>query len=100
MIKKIMTISGLIIALAAVWGLLRSLDQYVAKAEQLKQVEMRLDQKIDADRVDRVQERIWKLEDRYEAVGRMPQSVKEEYRDLKQEQIRLEEKLKKSIEVK
>ena len=47
------------------FGLAFSLDSYVAKAKDLRQVEVRLDQKIVQDRIDFLQGQIWKLEDRY-----------------------------------
>ena len=92
MVKKCSAILALIIAAAAVAGLIAKLDERWAKAAQVKQLEMRLDQKIDGDRMNQIQERMWTLEDRYKAVDKMPQSVREEYRVLKDEKDRLEKK--------
>lgn len=92
MIKKCSAIFALIIALAAVAGIVSKLDDRWAKAAQVKQLEMRLDQKIDADRINQIQQRIWILEDRYKSPDKMPQSVREEYRVLRDEKDRLEKK--------
>lgn len=91
-VKKVSTILALVIALAAVAGIVSKLDSRWAKAAQVKQLEIRLDQKIDADRINQIQARMWTLEDRYKSCDRMPQSVKEEYRTLKDEKERLERK--------
>ena len=65
-----------------------------AKSAYVVQVEQRLDQKITQDRVDNIQNRIWKLEDRYglECVD-CPPVVKDEYRELQKEKEQLENKL-------
>jgi hypothetical protein len=61
----------------------------------VKQVEQRLDQKINTDRLDNLQERIWKLEDRY-GLGceTCPSVVKDEYRELQKEYEFLLKKIK------
>jgi predicted nucleic acid-binding Zn-ribbon protein len=92
MFKKVSAILALVIALAAVAGVVSKLDNRWAKADQVKKLELRLDQKIDADRINQVQQRIWTLEDRYKPLDKMPQTVREEYRELKDEKVRLEGK--------
>lgn len=67
-------------------------DNY-AKAGDLKAVEQRLDYKITSDQAQSKQQRIWQLEDRYRS-QRMPDTVMEEYRQLKQEKGRLDNQLK------
>jgi hypothetical protein len=63
--KKIGAVAGSIIVIATAIGLLFYLDAYVAKAKDVEQLEIRLDQKILQDRIDFLQAQIWKIEDRY-----------------------------------
>lgn len=60
---------------------------YFAKADDLKLVELRLDQKITNDQIMQLQNRLWQLEDRHDGkrCDEWPQSVKEEHRKLKAE---------------
>lgn len=60
---------------------------YFAKADDLRMVELRLDQKITNDQIMQLQNRLWQLEDRHDAkkCDEWPQSVKEEHRKLKAE---------------
>ncbi len=88
---------SLLVALGALgsiaFGAYFYIDDRYAKAGDVKLIERRLDQKIKADRFEKVQERIWKLEDRYEKRP-MPESVKEEYRSLKSEKEALDNNIK------
>jgi predicted nucleic acid-binding Zn-ribbon protein len=82
---------SVIIAFAAVVGLVLGAINYFAKAEDLQLVELRLDQKIMSDQVMQIQQRIWQLEDRYK--GRpcsewSDQADRDEYRKL---QMRVDE---------
>ena len=60
---------------------------YFAKADDLKLVELRLDQKIVNDQIMQLQNRLWQLEDRHDGAkcDQWPQSVKEEHRKLRAE---------------
>ncbi len=93
MIKKLSTIIGLILALITLIGVIYTYDQSKAKASDLMLTNQRLDQKIMDDRADRVQERIWKLEDRYEN-KKMEQVIKDEYRLLQEELDKIKGKSK------
>jgi len=58
-------------------------------------VDKRLDLKILKDRADALQSRMWKLEDRYGMdVSKMPDGVREQYRELKKEYDEIMDKLK------
>jgi len=96
-IGKLSSILGCIIAVATIVGLLWSLDQRWAKSAEVKQLELRLDQKIMSDRVGQIQERMWKLEDRYKSVDKMPEEVKYEYRALQVEKELLGKRLTESL---
>lgn len=79
-----------IIALAAVIGIVLGGMAYFAKAQDLRLVEMRLDQKIVTDQVQQMQSRLWILEDRNKGkpCGEWQnQDEKVEYRKL-QEQLK------------
>lgn len=92
-IKRGQAILALIIASSAIIGLLFSVDGRYAKAGDLNNVSVRLEQKILMDKSDNLQQRLWKLEDRFE--GReMPQVAKEEVRRLRKEKRDLEMQIK------
>lgn len=64
--------------------------------ETIKKIEIRLDYKIIEDQLRTVQQKIWTIEDRYCTdkskpcdEGKMPQTVSEQYRELKCEKERL-----------
>ena len=67
------------------------LDSRWAKAARVYNLECRLDKKITQDQADWTQKRIWMLQDRYP--DQMPQTVKEEYRQLKRQLKNLLNKL-------
>jgi hypothetical protein len=82
-----------IIALAAVIGIVLGGMAYFAKADDLRLVEMRLDQKIVTDQVQQMQARIWILEDRNKGkpcVEWPNQDEKNEYRKLHEQLKQLE----------
>lgn len=103
---------GLIVGAATIigliWGGINTLESRFASAadmEQSKQSIQKLNDRIDynsiSDRVYKIQERLWKLEDRYGADLEKPKGskveelLKEEYRKLKYEKNALEEQLDK-----
>ncbi len=75
---------ALVIAFSAVMSILYGLDGRWAKADHLAQLEQRLDQKIDMDRAKNLQERIWRLEDKYPD-GDRPPEIRKECRELHHE---------------
>lgn len=60
----------------------------------MKSLSERLDQKILSDRADRLQEKIWKYDDRYEKKP-MDDITKEEYRTIYKELKDINKKIKK-----
>jgi hypothetical protein len=62
--NKIKDYLGMIIAFAAVVGIVLGALSYFATAEDLRLVQTRLDQKIAADQQFTVQQQIWALEER------------------------------------
>lgn len=70
------------------------IDARYAQSADVQLIEQRLDEKIVQDRADNLQERIWKLEDRFGSEKNMKQEVKEVYRQLKEDLKKLEQKLK------
>ena len=95
------TLVGFLIALSTVVGTAFTVDNRYAKEQQVKKVEQkvqkvekRLDKKILKDRANALQERIWKLEDRYEK-KKMPKTVQEELRKLKIELVDIQKNLEK-----
>lgn len=93
--KKLKLIIGILVGLLALAGGLASFDARWAKASYVEQLALRLDQKIIEDRLDSVQERMWKLEDRYGIhKDQWPPEIRDEYRKLEREAERLKIKLK------
>ena len=89
--KKLSLILSIIISSTVLFGVGWTIDNHYAKANKVQLVELRLDQKITQDKMDWLQNRIWKLEDRYHNKP-MPPSVKEECRRLRQELKRLQQR--------
>lgn len=90
LVKKISTVIAIIIGLCTLTGIGYKYDQRLAKAEDvnksIQKLSIRLDQKIQDDRLNNIQERIWKLEDRYGTdPSKMPAETKEAYRHLLKE---------------
>ena len=86
--KKMTLISiilGIVVSLFTISGGIYAVETHYAKKAEVKLLAERLDQKILQDRLYNIQERIWKLQDRYETIEKMPTSVKEEYRKLEME---------------
>lgn len=83
MIKKLSTVIAVIIGLCTLVGLGYKYDQRLAKADDVRNLDIRLEQKIQSDRVANLQERIWAYEDRYGIVcSIMPTNIRSEYRNL------------------
>ncbi|MBI5599652.1 MAG: hypothetical protein HY890_07950 [Deltaproteobacteria bacterium] len=96
-VERIRNTIGIVVAFIAfggfIWGTYSYLDSKFAKAADMKRIEQRLDGKILEDRVSDIQKRLWTLEERYYKKD-MPESVKEEYRNLKEEKNKLERYMK------
>jgi len=100
--NKFSTIVAVSIGLCTMVGTAFTIDSRYAKIEQLDKVQSfaelvdkRLDLKILKDRADALQSRMWKLEDRYGMdVSKMPDGVREQYRELKKEYDEIMDKLK------
>ena len=91
--KKISILIGIIISFCTLIGIVLATDKYVAKAKDLAITNLRLEQKITQDYNRDLQERIWKIEDRYGTdCAKMPESVRKIYRDMKEEQ-KLQDKI-------
>ena len=90
---KLSTIISILIGLSVLIGAGISGTQYFAKATDLQAVVVRLDRKILQDDYNWKQRRIWAIEDRWHG-RQMPQTVREEYRKLKNDLRLIERKLK------
>ena len=94
-LKKISIIIGLIISLTVLVGAGAKLDRRWAKADRLAMVEQRLDQKIIQDRINAIQERLWRLEDKFGSIiASLPETIRDQYRRLLKEMKDLEKRLK------
>jgi hypothetical protein len=94
--SKISTIIGLLVVL--IGGTIAIEDRY-AKAEEVVDVRKRLDIKINEDRSSRIQERIWRIEDRYLLATQapMPPEVKNELRALEIEKKNIDNYIQNTI---
>ena len=97
--------SGAIIAtitgICTLLGTAFTVDSRYAKVDDIQeilvhvdQVDNRLEIKIKKDRCNSLQERMWKLEDRFGDITKMPQAVKEQSRELKKEYDELQSEIK------
>lgn len=91
---KISTIVGLLVVL--IGGIVAVEDRY-AKAGEVQIIGRRLDQKIFEDRSARIQERIWKIEDRYQSAPKLPPEAKQEIRVLTEEKKNIDQQIQNTI---
>jgi hypothetical protein len=96
---NIKEMSGSIVAVAAVVSLAFGgyfyFEHRYALADELQKTNQRLEQKIQQDRVNAVQERMWKIEDRLQDQNRRPTDLeKDEIRKLQVEKDQIEKGLK------
>ena len=106
--EKLALIGALIIIIGTCFGVYFYFEARYAHAgdmikamEVIKKIETRLDGKILEDQLRTVQQKIWTIEDRYCPdkskscdESKMPQTVMEQYRELKVERERLQDELK------
>lgn len=75
-------------------------DERYAHQDDLEMVNMRLDEKMNNDRVNQVQQRIWLLEKEYGMDrSKWPQSAQQEVKDLELKKEKLEKHLEKLDEI-
>ena len=92
-----------LIGMTTLVGAMFALDSRYAKTEEIstikdyvQQIDKRLDIKILKDRANALQERMWKIEDRYGMeVAKMSEEVRDQYRELKKEYDEIMELIKK-----
>jgi len=101
--KKIIGTASAIVILGSLIGGWICLDERFAHAKDVERaiqaLENRLENKIIQDRLDFLDQRIWKIEDRYPK-GEMPIMVLDQYRGLKKERKKLEQQMKENAKPK
>jgi predicted nucleic acid-binding Zn-ribbon protein len=71
------------VAISTMAGGVTFVDSRYAKSPQVELIQLRLEEKILTDREAAVQQRIWRVEDRYQTtLTNAPETVKEEYRQM------------------
>ena len=77
----------MVLSIAAIVALIFQIDSRWVKPERaeaqdkrITTIEIRLNQKILQDRANYLQERMWRLEDRYGTIDKMPLEIRQEYR--------------------
>lgn len=95
MIKKI---TGILVLTGICFSVFFFFEGRYALSETVQKIEQRLDNYILEDRYNAIQERIWRIEDRYED-KKMPEIVKENLRLLKVEKTKIDIKLESNVEV-
>lgn len=93
MTKQVENILTIIALLTAFSGGYFYIDRTYAREQEVRQLENRIDYKIAKDALHDIQDRLWKLEDRY-LKKVMPDTTKEEYRKLQEDKKEIEEELK------
>ena len=97
------TLIAVVVGFCTMMGTAFTIDSRYAKVgemsevnEYVQQVDERLELKILKDRADAIQERMWKIEDRYGMdVANMPEDKRDQYRKLKKEYDEIMEKINK-----
>lgn len=64
-LKNISIVLGIVISLTVVMAKVSNIDARYAKAAEVEQIAKRLDNKIIQDRMEKIQERMWAMEDRW-----------------------------------
>ena len=92
--KLSVPIGVVIVGIGSLWSGYTYVESTYAKNDQVVLVEMRLDQKIQGDRISQIQERQWKIKDRYgDDLKQAPEIVKEEFRALEKQMEELTRQL-------
>ena len=97
------TLIAVVVGFCTMMGTAFTIDSRYAKVgemsevnEYVQQVDKRLELKILKDRADAIQERMWKIEDRYGMdIVEMPEDKRDQYRKLKKEYYEIMEKINK-----
>ena len=92
MVKTIQYILAIVALLTAFFGAYKYIDTNYAKAQEVQQVSQRLDFWITYDQYLALDKRIYNIKQEYKDTE-MPDSIKEEYRNLKEEKDFLKRKL-------
>ena len=100
--NKMNTLIAVVVGFSTMMGTAFTIDSRYAKVgdileinEYVEQVDKRLELKILKDRADAIQERMWKIEDRYGMnIAKMPDDRRDQYRKLKKEYDEIMEKIK------
>ena len=93
---KVNTVIAIAVGFSTLLGTAFTIDSRYAKTDYVEQIDKRLELKILKDRANALQERIWKIEDRYGMeVSDMPDDKRDQYRKLKKEYDEIMEKIKK-----
>ena len=93
---KVNTAIAVLVGLSTLLGTAFTIDSRYAKVDYVTQIDKRLELKILQDRANALQERMWKIEDRYGMeVSDMPEDKRDQYRKLKKEYDEIMEKIKK-----
>ena len=97
------TLIAVAVGFCTMMGTAFTIDSRYAKVDEMsevneyvQQVDERLELKILKDRADAIQERMWKIEDRYGMdIADMPEDKRDQYRKLKKEYDEIMEKINK-----
>ena len=93
---KVNTVIAIAVGFSTLLGTAFTIDSRYAKTDYVEQIDKRLELKILKDRANALQERMWKIEDRYGMeVSDMPEDKRDQYRKLKKEYDEIKEKIKK-----
>jgi predicted mannosyl-3-phosphoglycerate phosphatase (HAD superfamily) len=85
-------ITGILILFGIMFGTYQYFENRYALAEEVKKIEKRIDYKILSDQLQMIQERIWKIEDRFQK-KKMEETTKEEMRALEMKKQETQKKL-------
>ena len=93
---KVNTVIAIAVGFSTLLGTAFTIDSRYAKTDYVEQIDKRLELKILKDRANALQERMWKIEDRYGMeVSDMPDDKRDQYRKLKKEYDEIMKKIDK-----
>jgi hypothetical protein len=96
--KTFQTWGAVFAILVSIAGAIIGIDGYFAHADALGTLEIKFETKILTDRSDRIQDRIWKLEDKYTTRKQAPPEIQESWRLMEKEKVDTDTQIKQNLD--
>ena len=96
--KTFQTWGAVFAILVSIAGAVIGIDGYFAHADALDRLQTRFETKILTDRSEKIQDRIWKFEDRYPNRQIAPPEIQEQWRILEKEKVDVDTEVKQNLQ--